>query len=198
MQVLARFNTNHVILPYFGASFSNNTAKRQRLKRCGTICIKFMFGIPHILVVRGAVSHIWSLPKGCMNPGESEMDCAMRETIEETGLVVPLDHTHRRVCINHNVYFVTMITHHEKLRIQDKHEVDKVHWLTLQELRGLPCNKDLRSILEYPRKRFHFHSLLEDVLQLSPNNPIVAIPVIGDDTITDDHMWKALPPGLLD
>jgi 8-oxo-dGTP pyrophosphatase MutT (NUDIX family) len=142
------------------------TKDGKRIKRCGTICIKYIFGTPHVLVVRGKKTRIWSLPKGCIDPGESELACAHRETLEEAGLFVELTPTNARVCINHNVYFLAFIHHHSKLKIRDRCEIDKVHWMTLSELRDLECNKDLRSILQYPNRQFHFHYLLQQPLQL--------------------------------
>lgn len=140
--------------------------KQPRLKRCGTICIKYIFDVAHILIVRGKRSRIWSLPKGCINEGESENLCAQRETLEESGLFVDLNEFQMRVCINHNVYFVVIIKDHPKLKIRDKDEVDKVNWMTLNEIRYLECNKDLRSILQYPQRKFNFHMQLADVLKL--------------------------------
>jgi len=146
-------------------------SKKTRLKRCGVICVKFIFDVPHLLVVRGAVSHIWSLPKGCINEGETELECAIRETLEETGLKLDLTEANERLCINHNVYFIVQLVTHGKFKIIDKHEVDKVHWMTLPELRTVECNKDLRSILQYPQKKFTFHYSLEKILGLnSPMN----------------------------
>ena len=138
----------------------------KRIKRCGTICIKYIFGVPHLLVVRGKQSHIWSLPKGCINTNESEVDCAQRETLEETGLHIQIKSCNPRVSINHNVYFVITILNHPKLRIRDKAEVDKVHWMSLAEIKELDCNKDLRSILSYPERKYSFHSILKDALKL--------------------------------
>ena len=120
----------------------------KNIKRCGTICLKNIFGAIHLLVVRGKSTKIWSLPKGCINEGESELSCAQRETLEETGLFLPLSSpTNQRICINHNVYFIVPIVYHTKLKIRDKIEIDKVNWITISDLKILECNKDLRSIL---------------------------------------------------
>ena len=149
--------------------------KQPRLKRCGTICVKYIFNVAHILIVRGKRSRIWSLPKGCINQGETEIQCAQRETLEESGLSIDLNDLTLRVCINHNVYFVVIIKDHPKLKIRDKDEIDKVSWMTLNEIKTLECNKDLRSILQYPKRRFNFHNQLIDILKLetfqnSPSN----------------------------
>ncbi len=160
--------------------------KQQRLKRCGTICVKYIFDVPHLLLVRGKRSKIWSLPKGCIDEGETELDCAYRETLEEAGIHVDLNYFSTRITINHNVYFVVLIQHNPKLRIRDKGEVDKVNWMTLDEIRGLECNKDLRSILQYPQRKFNFHQCLVDVLKLDslPSSQTIPLPT---------HIVKPLP-----
>jgi len=151
----------------FAPTIDESHNRKSRVKRCGVIAVKYMFDVPHILVVRGAISHIWSLPKGCINEGESELACAIRETVEETGLVMPITEQHVKVIINHNVYYVILVTQHGKFRIQDKNEVDKVHWMSLPELRTVECNKDLRSILQFPQKKFTFHLQLDELLGLN-------------------------------
>lgn len=140
--------------------------KQPRLKRCGIICIRNIFNVPHVLIVRGKRSHIWSLPKGCINQNETEIECAQRETMEETGLNINITSSCPRVAINHNVYFVVMIDFNPKLKTRDVHEIDKVSWMTLQEIQELQCNKDLRSILQYPKRKFSFHNALIEPLQL--------------------------------
>jgi bis(5'-nucleosidyl)-tetraphosphatase len=141
-----------------------------RLKRCGIICVKTIFNIPHVLLVRGKRSKIWSLPKGCIDDEETEVECAQREMLEETGVNVSIDTSiHPRVMINHNVYFLVHIQHNPKLKIRDRGEIDKVNWITLSELRSMNSNKDLRSILQYPCRKFGFHTILLDALKLNEN-----------------------------
>ena len=49
--------------------------------------IKFLgLKAPEELVV--ANKGIWDIPKGTKEPGESDWDCAVRETLEEAGIVV--------------------------------------------------------------------------------------------------------------
>lgn len=178
------FEESHVAsnlpLPSVYSPYSKNSAafatrnfreKEKRIKRCGIICIKYIFNVAHVLIVRGKRSHIWSLPKGCINEGESEIACAIRETLEESGLFVDLTPHNPRVCINHNVYFIAIINSHPKLKIRDKGEIDKVHWMTLHEMTQIECNKDLRSILQHPVRRFNFHNVLEQYLNFN-NLPI--------------------------
>jgi bis(5'-nucleosidyl)-tetraphosphatase len=146
---------------------SSSPTKQPRLKRCGIICVRYIFNVPHLLIVRGKRSHIWSLPKGCINQNETEIECAQRETLEETGLNINITSVCPRVAINHNVYFVVIIDFNPKLKTRDTHEIDKVSWMTLQEIQYLQCNKDLRSILQYPKRKFTFHNALVEPLQLN-------------------------------
>ena len=149
------------------SSTTSSSSTNRRVRRCGTICVKIIFNTVHLLVVRGKRSHIWSLPKGCIQDGEQEWRCAQRETQEETGLWVNIVPTKDvKVCINHNVYFLQHIDQHSKLSSRDHTEVDKVSWMTLEELRQVECNKDLRSILQYPTRKFGFHQALLVPLQL--------------------------------
>ena len=101
-----------------------------------------------------------------MNEDESEIACAKRETLEETGLKVDITNQTPKVSINHNVYFILILQYHHKLKIIDRHEVDKINWMTISEIRKLECNKDLRSILQYPERKFVFHNTLIDLLKL--------------------------------
>ena len=41
-----------------------------------------------ILLIRRGDNHLWALPAGTMEPGESVTDCMAREVWEETGLTV--------------------------------------------------------------------------------------------------------------
>ena len=56
---------------------------------CGCCVIKYVNDVPHILLVRPFErSDVWGIPKGHLNDGESIIDCAIRETREETGVDV--------------------------------------------------------------------------------------------------------------
>jgi 8-oxo-dGTP pyrophosphatase MutT (NUDIX family) len=49
--------------------------------------IKFL-GLKGPKFLRDAKNGIWDLPKGVKEPGESDWDCAVRETLEEAGIFV--------------------------------------------------------------------------------------------------------------
>ena len=60
-------------------------------KSCGALPYRVVNGEPEYLVVFEEFSQCWSLPKGHMEAGESEIETAQRELFEETGLTAKLD-----------------------------------------------------------------------------------------------------------
>lgn len=53
------------------------------LKSCGFIVLRHVTGIEFLLMQH---QDRWDLPKGHVDPGETEMQCALRELVEETGI----------------------------------------------------------------------------------------------------------------
>lgn len=54
---------------------------------CGFVAFRVEGGMPHYLVIR-AHNGEWGFPKGHMEPGETEIETACRELLEETGVSV--------------------------------------------------------------------------------------------------------------
>jgi len=115
------------------------------------------------IVVRGKTSNIWSFPKGRMSSEtENEEDCALREVYEETGFKLDSVEGLPRIVIGRNVYFIYHTTKEQfsHFTIYDNYEVGEVSWKSIDELRKLCCNKDIRAILKYPYKQQPFHALI--------------------------------------
>lgn len=66
-------------------------------KSCGILPWRQTEGRREYLIVYESFSLCWSLPKGHMEPGETEEQTALRELLEETGLTAQLDTSHRIV-----------------------------------------------------------------------------------------------------
>lgn len=66
-------------------------------KSCGILPWRQTEGRREYLMVYESFSQCWSLPKGHMEPGETEEQTALRELFEETSLTAQLDTSHRTV-----------------------------------------------------------------------------------------------------
>ena len=79
----------------------------------------------------------WTLPKGKVQPGESWLQCAIREVREETGFNVEVESHAGWVC--YDTGEITKVVRFWNMRpigesqFQSSEEVMSVHWLTLQE-----------------------------------------------------------------
>ncbi|MFB3923086.1 MAG: NUDIX hydrolase [Terriglobia bacterium] len=79
----------------------------------------------------------WTLPKGKVQPGESWMQCAVREAREETGFDVEIESHAGWVCYEPEGY--TKVVRFWNMKplgesaIGDSEEVKSVHWLTPRE-----------------------------------------------------------------
>jgi 8-oxo-dGTP pyrophosphatase MutT (NUDIX family) len=143
--------------------------KEEILVRSGVI-----FMIPNenveqikFLVVKGqsknGLEGVWSIPKGRQSyQGEDNETCAIREVFEETGIKLDKLNHLPKTKIAHNIYYKYLTVENEftNFQITDTSEVEKVEWKTIGELRTMNCNKDLRSILLYPIKKYSYHSII--------------------------------------
>jgi len=137
--------------------------KEKKVKRCGVI---FIIKTPDniienfkILVVKG-VSGIWSFPKGRCMPNEEEEACAKREVYEETGLEIDNLKDKKKFKIGRNIYFKYDCIENEftEFTVHDTNEVEEVSWKSINELRQMVCNKDIRSLLNYQTRLYTYHS----------------------------------------
>ena len=60
-------------------------------KSCGVLPYRIVDGRKEFLLVFEQFSQCWSIPKGHMEAGETEVETALRELFEETGLTAQLD-----------------------------------------------------------------------------------------------------------
>ena len=75
----------------FQEQFFDTTIDSLFRKSCGVLPCRLANGTTECLLVYEQFSQCWSLPKGHMESGESEMQTALRELFEETGLTARLD-----------------------------------------------------------------------------------------------------------
>jgi bis(5'-nucleosidyl)-tetraphosphatase len=144
-------------------SDSDDSKDKKDVKRCGVIMItEGDFGTLKLLVVRGRDGHIWSLPKGRINEDETDEECATRELYEETGVKIQKLDEMTKCKMGKNYYYVVKAREEDYTNffIHDKNEVDKVEWKSIEELKEVKCNKDIRSILLFPEKKYLYHQII--------------------------------------
>lgn len=66
-------------------------------KSCGAIVFRKFHGNTELLLIKHVNGGHWSFPKGHVEKGETEVETAIREIEEETGLQVIIDPTFRHV-----------------------------------------------------------------------------------------------------
>jgi len=110
-------------------------------KSCGVLPYRFTGERREFLLVFEAFSKCWSLPKGHMEAGETEIDTALRELAEETGLSATLDvsrsatiqypisdYAHKEV-----VFYLGAVSGIPNVR---KGEIDAYKWVSEEELKN--------------------------------------------------------------
>lgn len=108
-----------------------------------------------ILLVKGRKSGKWSFPKGHKIGSENYLACALRETMEETGIdlsgSVPMA-CHR---LSAGEYYFYELPEELEPSVKDSHEVEEVGWFTLEEISQMNCNVDVNCFLGrvYRRQR---------------------------------------------
>ena len=109
-------------------------------KSCGVLPYRMVNDQQEFLLVFETYSKCWSLPKGHIEAGETDVQTALRELYEETGLTATLD-TSRCASIEYPLsnfarkqvaFFLGEVTGVPKLR---EGEIDKIKWVTAEELK---------------------------------------------------------------
>lgn len=116
---------------------------------CGSVCIS---PTNRILLVKGAKTGKWSFPKGKKKTGELYVDCAIRETYEETG--ISLQGRRPMACHRLSVgeYFFYELEEEMEIQPRDTWEIGDAGWFSLEDARALDCNVDVNHFLERIRR----------------------------------------------
>ena len=109
-------------------------------KSCGVLPWRINDGQKEFLIVFEHLSQCWSLPKGHMEAGETEIQTALRELFEETGLRARLDCSHyvtieypiSTIAKKQVVFFPGQVRGIPKIR---PGEIERFKWVTEQQLK---------------------------------------------------------------
>jgi 8-oxo-dGTP pyrophosphatase MutT (NUDIX family) len=98
-----------------------------------------------ILLIKGRKSGKWSFPKGHAEQNETELECALRETYEETGLKLH-NNFKKRIQLSTGVYFLYYISQRECKPI-DTAEVIDIAWISSNSMKQIQVNVDINTFL---------------------------------------------------
>ncbi|MBA3688232.1 MAG: NUDIX hydrolase [Chloroflexi bacterium] len=113
-------------------------------------------GRVEIVLVRRRQPPLWALPKGTPNSGETLAETAIRETSEETGLLVEIEQpiraityffVHGRTRFHKTVHFFLMHPIGGRLEDHD-HEFDEVGWFQIDEALQLMTHATERGVVQ--------------------------------------------------
>ena len=128
--------------PIFPKCFSCYTPAKFKVYGC--VCMTLD---NKILLVKGKKTGKWSFPKGHREVSESYLECALRETREETGV----DLKELKAVAYHRLsvgeYFFYEVGAEMPITIEDTTEIQEAKWLYLNELPDIECNVDVNNFL---------------------------------------------------
>lgn len=99
-----------------------------------------------LLIVQGRKTGKWSFPKGHKMEGETAHECSLRETYEETGLIIE-DAYIEELQLAAGKYFVYKLSYEPALISYDTDEIMNACWVSLESLRTYLYNCDIRSYI---------------------------------------------------
>ena len=117
-------------------------------KSCG--CVVFNNGK---VLVEKSLSGFYGFPKGHIENGETDEECAIRETFEETGISARVDSSSRfsisylvhDVVPKEVIYFISYLNGSDVISIQEE-EVSEAYWVPIDEVRDILSFDNLREL----------------------------------------------------
>jgi 8-oxo-dGTP pyrophosphatase MutT (NUDIX family) len=105
-----------------------------------------------VLLVLGRSSGKWSFPKGHAYDSENPIECARRETYEETGITV-FPNEKNMVNLSKGSYFLYSINLEVNVQPIDKNEISKTRWILIHDIPKYPCNVDVNNFYRIYKDR---------------------------------------------
>lgn len=132
-----------------------------KVKSCGAIILKKEDDVVKALIVK-QINDNWSFPKGHVEENETELETAIREVKEETGLDIKITENFRKMItyspregvLKDVVFFLAKPLSNEI--IIDPYEIKEYKWCTLNELfemfKYTDYNYLIEEIIEYTKE----------------------------------------------
>ena len=155
----------------YNRNFSSYNTRAKNSRRCGTIIFNKEY--TKIIVILNRHSYEmglnkWGLPKGSLNKNETYIECAVRETLEETGLKIHIN-THAAIInISKCSYFPITLDESittDKFNPIDKDEIHDVKWISIDSLKN---NKTKHA--NYELKRLLSLTNINRAIRIAKNN----------------------------
>ena len=126
-------------------------------KSCGALVFRKYHGNTELLLIKHANGGHWSFPKGHMEPGETEVQTAIREVYEETGIEILVDESFRetvsyfpkRDTIKDVVYFLAMAKNVD-YRPQPE-EISQIRWVEISRVHSILSYDNDRQLVNRAR-----------------------------------------------
>ena len=127
-----------------------------RATSAGGVVYRTEAGRLEIVLVRRRQPPLWALPKGTPDSGETLAETAIRETREETGLLVEIEEpisaityffVHGRTRFHKTVHFFLMHPIGGRLEDHD-HEFDEVRWVQIDEALRVMTHATERGVVQ--------------------------------------------------
>ena len=133
-------------------------------KSVGTIILDELHGT--VLLVLGRESMKWSFPKGHVEKNEDFREAAIRETYEETGIILGINQLGRRLNMSRKIYYEVKVNMLDYLnfKIKDVREILDVKWCKIYDTADNDMSKELLDV-----HSLNVNTDVSTVFNLTPN-----------------------------
>lgn len=139
----------------------NEPVNNKKRKRAGGIiryvnnCASTDDETEEFIVVKNRQSGYYGFPKGQVENGEDNIQAAIREIEQETGLRIPITYQHQFLKFKGHTFYV--ITINKKIRtfdIKDTTEIEHACWMTLDELKMQDISVVTKKIINMYKRKY--------------------------------------------
>ena len=127
-------------------------------KSCGALVYRIKNGELELLLLKHRFGGHWSFPKGHVEEGETEVETALREVHEETGLTIQLEDGFRqsveyypRPNIRKHVVYFLGYADDDRTRRQEE-EISEIRWVPLKSAHREVTFRNDKNLINHAKK----------------------------------------------